>query len=206
MLSLLASKRYTEEVGDRPIIFIAHSLGGILLQQVLELSYNLHLNDKEALVLADNATLRSIYVSTYGIMFLGTPRTESTAVKLSRMIDGMAIAPMPETRNTYNDVKETLQTTSVALGEISLKFVQMLQTGHSVQLCMVHETQPTNISLGLIVDQRSAAPMLPEATYFGLEATHAGMTKFESEKSPGYSDVAMTIRSWVQNGNLSISP
>ena len=40
--------------------------------------------------------------------------------------------------------------------------------------------------------------MLPDVVYFGIEATHSGMCKFESKNSPGYLNVSTTIKTWVQ--------
>jgi hypothetical protein len=47
-------------------------------------------------------------------------------------------------------------------------------------------------------DQNSAAPMLPDVVYFGIEATHSEMCKFASKNSPGYLNVSTTIKGWVQ--------
>lgn len=44
----------------------------------------------------------------------------------------------------------------------------------------------------------SASPQLPGVTYYGIEATHSGMCKFESANAPGYRTVSTTIRDWVR--------
>lgn len=49
-----------------------------------------------------------------------------------------------------------------------------------------------------IRDQDSAGPLLPDVVYFGIEATHSNMCKFESKNSPGYLNVSTTIKTWVQ--------
>jgi hypothetical protein len=43
----------------------------------------------------------------------------------------------------------------------------------------------------------SASPQLPGVTYYGIEANHSGMCKFESENAPGYRNVSSAIREWV---------
>lgn len=48
-----------------------------------------------------------------------------------------------------------------------------------------------------IVDVNSASPQLPGVIYFGIEATHSGMCKFESASAPGYRNVTTTIYEWV---------
>ncbi len=49
----------------------------------------------------------------------------------------------------------------------------------------------------LVVDSSSAGPQLPGVTYYGIEATHSGMCKFESENAPGYRTVSTALREWV---------
>jgi hypothetical protein len=64
---------------------------------------------------------------------------------------------------------------------------------------MVHEAAPTDFkgSKLFVVDQHSAGPLLPDVQYFGIEATHSSMSKFESKNSPGYTNVSVTLKSWV---------
>lgn len=73
LVTNLAMERKNEEVSDHPIIFVAHSLGGILVKRALELS-----NDLTSRHADDN---RSVYIATYGIIFLGTPHTGADAGK-----------------------------------------------------------------------------------------------------------------------------
>lgn len=47
------------------------------------------------------------------------------------------------------------------------------------------------------MDAASASPQLPGVTYYGIEANHSGMCKFESENAPGYRNVSTAIREWV---------
>lgn len=47
------------------------------------------------------------------------------------------------------------------------------------------------------MDSSSAGPQLPGVTYYGIEATHSGMCKFESETAPGYRTVSTALREWV---------
>ena len=53
------------------------------------------------------------------------------------------------------------------------------------------------ISRVYVVDAASASPQLPGVTYYGIEATHSGMAKFDGENAPGYRNVSTAIRQWV---------
>jgi hypothetical protein len=52
---------------------------------------------------------------------------------------------------------------------------------------MVHEAVKTDMkgTRGFIVDKDSAAPLLPDVVYFGIERNHSEMCKFDSKNSPG---------------------
>lgn len=65
-------------------------------------------------------------------------------------------------------------------------FYSGFSTGVANEICRV-----------VVVDSSSASPQLPGVTYYGVEATHSGICKFESVNAPGYRIVATAIRDWV---------
>jgi len=88
LLFNLANERQSEETTDHPIIWVCHSLGGILVKRALELSSDLTSNK------ADD--LRSIYVSTYGLLFLGTRHLGADGAKWGLILQSMVSALMPK--------------------------------------------------------------------------------------------------------------
>lgn len=189
LLVNLALERDMEDATNHPIIWIAHSLGGILVKRALNLSQSLENNN------ADD--WRSIYISTYGIMFLGTPHTGSDSAKWGLMLQRMVNALIPKkVLHSENQMVKTLQTNNEILQEINLKFLEIYP---KFQICMAHEGLETDLkgTKTFIVDQTSASPMLPGVAYFGIEATHSGMCKFDSKNSPGYGNVAGSVKKWV---------
>lgn len=50
----------------------------------------------------------------------------------------------------------------------------------------------------MVVDPSSASPQLPGVTYYGIEATHSGMCKFDSTTAPGFRTVSTAIGDWVK--------
>ena len=60
-----------------------------------------------------------------------------------------------------------------------------------------HPRANTNFPRILVVDASSASPQLVGVTYYGIEATHSRMCKFESENAPGYRTVSTAIREWI---------
>lgn len=55
-----------------------------------------------------------------------------------------------------------------------------------------------------MVDVNSASLQLPGVTYYGIEATHSGMCKFDSPIAPGYRNVSTVIRQWVHEAPAMI--
>jgi hypothetical protein len=191
LLANLALERKSEETSDHPIIWVAHSLGGILVKRALELSSDLTSKN------ADD--LRSIFVSTYGIIFLGTPHTGADAAKWGLILQSMVSALLPKKIvDTEGQLVRTLQTNNETLQNINLKFLDIYQR---FQVCMVHEGIPTDLkgTKAIIVDQISAGPLLPDVHYFGIEATHSGMCRFENKNSPGYRNVSVYLKTWVED-------
>lgn len=191
LIANLALERKSEEVEDHPIIFVAHSLGGLLVKRALELS-----NDLTSKNADDN---RSIFVSTYGIIFLGTPHNGADPAKWGVILQGMVSALVPKKiMHSESQLVKTLKANNETLQNINLHFLDIYQ---KFKICMVHEAMPTDIkgtTKAFVVDKDSAAPLLPDVLYFGIEATHSGMCKFESKNAPGYMNVSTTIKSWVQ--------
>lgn len=64
LLSRLRNRRDDPPVDGRPIVFVCHSLGGIVVKQALRLA-------------ANDSTYTDIAESTKGIVFLGTPHRGS---------------------------------------------------------------------------------------------------------------------------------
>jgi hypothetical protein len=62
LLVALESERRTEP--SRPVLFVAHSLGGVVIKEMLRRSRGCHLSQTH---------LRGIFESTIGIIFFGTP-------------------------------------------------------------------------------------------------------------------------------------
>jgi hypothetical protein len=141
---------------------------------------------------------RSIYVSTYGIIFLGTPHLGSDTAKWGHLLQGLADAILPKkVMESEPHLVRTLKANNEILQNINLHFLDIYQR---FEIEMVHEAVKTDLlgTRSFIVDKESAAPLLPGVNYYGIEATHSTMCKFESKNSPGYLNISMRIRNWVQ--------
>ncbi|KAM0178288.1 hypothetical protein ACHAPF_003653 [Botrytis cinerea] len=189
LVSSLALERKSEEAEENPIIWVAHSLGGILVKRALEISHDYQGKS--------NDEIRSIAVSTFGIIFLGTPHTGADPAKWGLIFQGMVSALMPKkAMDSESILIKTLTTNNETLANINLHFLDIYQR---FKICMAHESLKTDFkgTKAFIVDQTSASPLLPDVSYFGIEATHSGMCKYESKRAPGYMNVSTKIKTWA---------
>ncbi|KAL2163395.1 hypothetical protein VTH06DRAFT_5452 [Thermothelomyces fergusii] len=182
---------YRKSVGTErsPIIWVAHSLGGIVTKRALLYSNDVRDPNQE--------DLRSIYVSTFGIIFLGTPHNGAIMAgwgeTIQRMVDAVAPRKMFDSESV---LLKSLKKDNETLQEISNHFLDIYQ---KFKIHMAHETQKTDLkgTKMLVVDAPSASPQLVGVTYYGIEATHSRMCKFDSENAPGYRTISTAIREWV---------
>lgn len=91
LLAALEEARRSPEARQRPLIFIAHSLGGILL--------------KSALIFAsrDKSPFKDLYLSTAGIFFFGTPHDGDSASTWIEVVKNIISISM-----NINTIKRTL--------------------------------------------------------------------------------------------------
>ncbi|KAL7797264.1 Alpha/Beta hydrolase protein [Trichoderma ceciliae] len=189
LVTSLTLYRKSEGTFNNPIIWVCHSLGGILVKRAL-----LYSNDLRA---AHHEDYRSIFVSTYGIMFLGTPHTGSDAASWALVLQAMSDAVIPrKSLESESVLLRTLKKDNETLANINNHFLDIYQR---FKIHMVHENHKTDIkgTKIMVVDPSSASPQLPGVTYYGVEATHAQLCKFENASSPGFRALSTDIRQWV---------
>jgi hypothetical protein len=98
--------------------------------------------------------------------------------------------------DTEPHLVQTLKSNNEVLQNINLHFLDIYQR---FEIDMVHEAVKTDLRglRAFVVDQASASPQLPGVRYYGIEASHSTMCKFESKSSPGYLNISTQIRTWV---------
>ncbi|KAI7975887.1 hypothetical protein EIK77_005637 [Talaromyces pinophilus] len=137
--------------------------------------------------------LRSIYISTFGILFLGTPHTGSDVAKWGVLLQKICSAVLPKKfMDTSPQLIETLKSNNEVLQNINRLFNDFFSRFH---VYFFHETKPLDMkgTREFIVDESSAAPDVQGAERMGIEADHSSMVKFEDDSSPGFEAVAEAI-------------
>ncbi|KAL4969522.1 LipA and NB-ARC domain protein [Aspergillus stella-maris] len=192
----LAANRTIKNCSERPIIFVCHSLGGLVVKRALIYSRSLS-NEKVE-------HLRSIYVSTYGILFLGTPHNGSEVAKWGLLLQNICAAVLPrKIMDSSPDLVKALRTNNETLQNINSLFTDMMPRFH---VYFFHETLSTDVkgTREVIVDESSAAPYADGVERMGIEADHSHMCKFDDETAPGFEAVAVALLRYSRDAPSTI--
>ncbi|KAJ5648210.1 hypothetical protein N7490_004582 [Penicillium lividum] len=185
LASNLAANRSLRDCSDRPIIFICHSLGGLVVKRALIYCRSLSNERTEH--------LRSIYVSTFGILFLGTPHNGSDIAKWGLLLHNICNAVLPKKfMESSPQLIQALRTNNETLQNINSLFADIMSRFH---IYFFHETRSTDLrgTREIIVDETSAAPYIEGVERMGIEADHSHMCKFDDENAAGYEVVAEAL-------------
>ena len=165
-------------IGRQPIIFVAHSMGGLVV--------------KKAYVLGKHDGQYSKIISqTHGIMFLATPHRGAHYAKILNNI--LSTTPFGAPPKAYVD---DLDIHSRILQDINEQF--RTQCGE-VPLVSFFETQKTNFGLKgiLIVEKESAVLGYPHEISNPLNADHHTICKFKSREDANYTSVKNVLKLWA---------
>ncbi|KAI6080112.1 P-loop containing nucleoside triphosphate hydrolase protein, partial [Hypoxylon rubiginosum] len=189
----LTRKRTLTNSTERPIIFVAHSLGGIVV--------------KSALIHSDAARQgaqhehRSVKTSTYGILFMGTPHQGGNGVQLGRALVNIAsifVAADDRISKHLERDSEWLQQQLGQYGPISGEFVTKF----------AYEIYETHTKLGykiLVVPRASAVvPGQADAEAIGIHSDHTHMIKFSSKYDAGYRKVSENLQIMARGARETI--
>ncbi len=195
LVQKLRAERQFASALRRPVIFICHGLGGTIVKKSL-----IYSSTRTASKITH---LRDLYVSTYAILFFGTPHGKVTESAWS----SLGKAP----RTTRQLISSGLNQAQRGDGRATV--FQAIETEFSplakqFRMFFFWEELPTVISggrLALIVDSESAAPDLDNIETAGIHATHSGMTKFSSRYSSGYRTVLAALEAYCEQAPRVIS-
>ncbi|KZL70980.1 ankyrin repeat protein [Colletotrichum tofieldiae] len=184
---LLSSLRDVQEdmtQNARPVIFLCHSLGGIVCKQALVFAHE------------DGHLFAKLLQSIGGIVFLGTPHRGSAiatfASVVGRIINtSMATASVGMRPGPIRtDLLEQLHHDSEALQEVSLAVRNRLR---DMRVVSFYETEPTPPLSSLIVDRTSSLLEIPDEEIIPLYVNHRDLCRFPGE-TPSYEAVSHALR------------
>ncbi|CAN9242410.1 unnamed protein product, partial [Alternaria alternata] len=169
---------------ERPIIFVAHSLGGLVVEQALLISRG-----------TSQPHVKSLLPSTAAIAFMGTPHLGSRKADWA--------APLTALLNLFHKTNRhivaVLEPGSEMLSNLQQEFHTMLEDrrrneGKWLEISCFYE-ELAYPGIGDIVPRQSA--ILPEYPSASIHQNHSDMTKFSGATDPGYVRVRGQLWLWV---------
>ncbi|GFF85142.1 hypothetical protein IFM53868_04387 [Aspergillus udagawae] len=181
---LVALTDQRRETSTSPIIFVAHSLGGILVKDVLKQSQDSQYKPD----------LRSVYQYTHGIVFLGTPHRGSDWASLAKNLAVFALGKA-NTRSL-----RSLEVDSAELQRLMDNFSVMLKAD-KVKVCSFVEslgmTGIPGFSGKVVKDFSSRIGDAAEISQT-LHADHRNMCKYSGPEDANYQKVLAVLKGFVR--------
>jgi protein SERAC1 len=162
----------SEKASGRPLIFVAHSLGGLVCKETILLS-------------RDNPErhLRKIFKCTKGIIFMGTPHTGSCMANWAK-IPASALGIVKSTNISLLNI---LETDDQLLESNQVKFLAMIrdlrEDNRRLEVTCFFEVLPLPV-VGKVVPKESAT--FAGYNPISIHANHRDMVKFASAGETGY--------------------
>ncbi|TLD10694.1 hypothetical protein PgNI_05313 [Pyricularia grisea] len=175
LLQDLVDKRTLDGAEDRPVIFVVHSLGGLVCKEAILASRN-----------HPDKVKQSIFTCTKGIIFLGTPHKGSWMAKWAEI----PVTVLGIVKSSNSKLLQTLCKDDQYLESIQTRFVQMLrergESGSPLNVAFFCEELGMP-NIGHVVPKSSAA--IDGYDALTIHANHRDMARFASAQDTGFERV-----------------
>ncbi|KAI1054627.1 hypothetical protein LB506_010757, partial [Fusarium annulatum] len=182
LLTDLTNDRRRRNASGRPLIFVVHSLGGLVCKEAILLSRN-----------NPNRSRQDFFTHIKGVIFMGTPHKGSWMADWS----GIPAKALGVVKSTNRSLLEVLETNNQYLESIHVKFLSMMreqrEAGRQLEVACFFEELPLS-TVGKVVSKESA-------TFEGydpitIHSNHADMVKFGSIEETGFKRVIGELTAW----------
>jgi hypothetical protein len=178
LLSDLHGLRAASSSSLLPLVFVAHSLGGIIVKDALSLSR------------FESGHLIEISLATIGVVFMGTPHRGSRIASIGKIAFELSKVLL---KSPNVQILRTLEVDSDVLLRIGRNFEQLLGEG-KIKIQSFSEELKTKGTM--IVDSVSSTLGHSMEARGTIHADHRNMTKFASENDTGFKRVSAVLRQW----------
>ncbi|KAI0113911.1 hypothetical protein GGR51DRAFT_556409 [Nemania sp. FL0031] len=182
LLHDLSSDRACSNASSRPLVFVAHSLGGLVCKEAILISRN-----------HPEPHLRAIFNFTTGIAFMGTPHRGSWMADWAR-IPASSIGLV---KSTNESLLHILRTEDQLLQSIQARFWEMIREqregGRRLEVTCFYEELPLPVA-GTVVSRESAT--LDGYTSLSIHANHRNMVRFSSADDTGFKRLLGELVRW----------
>ncbi|KAH7215365.1 Alpha/Beta hydrolase protein [Fusarium oxysporum] len=182
LLNDLSTDRASSNASSRPLVFVAHSLGGLVCKEAVLLSRN-----------NPESHLRGIFDCTKGIVFLGTPHRGSWMADWAR-IPASALGIV---KSINKSLLKILETDDKYLQSVQDRFWSMVReqqkAGRDLEVTCFFEELPLS-GVGKVVSKDSAT--LESYNAISIHANHSNMAKFSSVDDNGFKRLLGELIRW----------
>ncbi|KAN0086995.1 vegetative incompatibility protein HET-E-1 [Elaphomyces granulatus] len=182
LLGCMVDKREEEDEKTRPIIFVGHSLGGIVIKQAL---FQAKIEPQ----------YQTISEATVGIIFLGTPHRGSDKASYGEVLANVATTVM---HNPAPGLINVLRANSDALMRLTTDFRFQLP---NYQVCSFYEMKPMPEFSSLIVEKHSSLLDIPWEDQVPVDANHEEICKFAHPDDVVYEKLFKRVRRMLNTDN-----
>ncbi|EFR02207.1 SesB protein [Nannizzia gypsea CBS 118893] len=194
LIERLDTKRRATHTEQRPLFFIAHSLGGLVCANALSQRYS------------PNFAGREVVAHTRGVIFLGTPFQGSSKVTWAKTAERLCRLVADSNDQIIRDLDRKSDILK-KIGTDFLIFVRdryVTRNEYLLQVACFFETKSTKIKikgiktdLGHIVTEDSAT--LANYKPIAINADHRTMCHFPDCETTGYIDVTGKLKQMIAN-------
>lgn len=189
--------KYRTAFGNRRIIFVAHSFGGIVVKATLVKSLQSEPNSPDA----------SISTSTWGIIFLGTPHKFSSTLARSATFKTMTsvftnLGPQGQGLGVSRTSSREAPTVSETSLDDTTAFTKLVDD-QGIMLYSFYEERPTLRGRGpLKVTDSFMKLHHPQEQVRLLAGNHDTMCKFENREDQGYLRIKRAMRDILDKNSI----
>ncbi|OBT51626.1 hypothetical protein VE04_08927 [Pseudogymnoascus sp. 24MN13] len=203
LLEELKKIRNTEELRKRPLFFIAHSFGGIILAHCLIKAVQA---DED-----DHPTIASLYRATYGMLLFGIPHKGLVVDDIQKIVAGQDNHPRSALLEQIKSKSDLLAFQLMSFRNLirDRKVVSFFEMGQTRQLEFDSESSCWRRTgdFVTVVDADSALLQLPDSMEdkIPLDADHSIMVKFNNKSDLGYSSARDKLRQFEQDATSVVA-
>ncbi|KAF4954611.1 hypothetical protein FSARC_12051 [Fusarium sarcochroum] len=188
-LNDLSTERANFNASSRPLVVVAHSLGGLVCKEAILLSRS-----------NPEPHLRDIFNCIKGIIFMGTPHKRSWIADWAR-IPASALGLV---RSTNKSLLNVLETDNMYLQSVQSRFWSMIReqqkASRDVEVTCFFEELPLP-RVGIVVSKDSAT--LEGYNAISIHANHSNMVKFSSVDDNGFKRLLGELIRWKSQAESS---
>ncbi|KAF3074352.1 hypothetical protein CFAM422_003689 [Trichoderma lentiforme] len=199
LMEALKKIRNTEELRQRPLFFIAHSFGGIILAHCLVKAVQTNEDD--------HPTIATLHKATYGMLLFGIPHKGLVVNDIEKMLAGRDNHPRSALLKQIRVKSDLLENQLTDFKNLvrDRKVVSFYETRQTRQLQFDSDSQRWERTGDFItkVDNDSALLQLPDfmEDKIPLDSDHSMMVKFGNRNDTGYTSALDKLQQFEQEAS-----